>query len=111
MAAPQLQQPRNDPTSHLDPDDETPCTTNKAQHLLCQLTDNTRARLLYHEQQYQEAAYDIGCINDLRHPQVHHLCIYHIDHSEGPVLPPDIYKYAIRHRLCCQFLPEATTCH
>ena len=32
-----------DPTSHSDLDDESPCTTNKAQHLLRQLTDNTRA--------------------------------------------------------------------
>jgi len=28
-----------------------------------------------------------------------------------PPPPPDIYRDAIRHRLGCQFLPEATTCH
>ncbi|MFM7982924.1 MAG: hypothetical protein ACKPKO_26730, partial [Candidatus Fonsibacter sp.] len=28
-----------DPTLHRDPDDQSPCTTNKAQHLLCQLID------------------------------------------------------------------------
>ena len=38
------------PTAHSDPDDDTPRTTNEAQHLLCQPTDNTRARLLHHEQ-------------------------------------------------------------
>ena len=73
----------HDPTAHSDPDDETACNTNKAQHLLCQLTDNTRARLLYHEQEEQEATDDIERINELRHPQVHHHWIYHIDHTEG----------------------------
>ena len=43
--------------------------------------------------------------------EVHHQWIYHIDHTEGTALPPDIYKDAIRHRLGCQFLPEATACH
>ena len=50
-------------------------------------------------------------INELRHPEVHHQWIYHIEHTEGTVLPPDIYTDAIRHRLGCQFFPEATACH
>ena len=55
----------NDPTAFTDPEDESPCTTNKAQHLLCQLTDNTRARLLYTDMQEQEAIHDIERINEL----------------------------------------------
>ena len=59
----------------------------------------------------QEATDDIERINELRHPQVHHQWTRHIDPTQGAVLPPDIYRGAIRHRLGCQFLPEATTCH
>ena len=101
----------NGQTAFTDPEDESPCTTSKAQHLLCQLTDNTRARLLYTDMQEQEATDDIERINELRRPQVHHQWTQHIDPTQGAVLPPDIYRDAIRHRLGCQFLPEATTCH
>ncbi|MFM7987138.1 MAG: hypothetical protein ACKPKO_48285, partial [Candidatus Fonsibacter sp.] len=45
----------HDPTLHRDPDDQNPCTTNKAQHLLCQFVDNTKARNLHQEMQNQEA--------------------------------------------------------
>jgi hypothetical protein len=37
--------------------------------------------------------------------------VHHIEHTAGTVLPPDVYKDAIRHRLGCHFIPEATTCH
>jgi len=40
------------------------------------------------EQVDQEAIDDIERINELRHPQVHHQWIYHIDHSEGTGLTP-----------------------
>ena len=35
----------------------------------------------------QEATDDIDRLNELRHPEVHHQWIYHIDHTEGTVLP------------------------
>ena len=84
--------------------------TNKAQHLLCQLTDNTRAIILHKEMQ-EQATDEIERISELRHPQVHHQWTHHIDPTQGTVLAPDLFRDAIRHRLGCQFLPEATTCH
>ncbi|MFM7983543.1 MAG: hypothetical protein ACKPKO_29875, partial [Candidatus Fonsibacter sp.] len=75
---------------------------------MCQLVDHTKARSLHQYMQTQEAIDDIDRINELRHPRVYHQWTYHIDPTKGTVLPPDIYRGAIRHRLRCQFLPEAT---
>ncbi|MFM7989947.1 MAG: hypothetical protein ACKPKO_62600, partial [Candidatus Fonsibacter sp.] len=61
--------------------------------------------------QNQEALDDIDRINELRHPRVYHHWTYHMDHTKGTGPPPDIYRDAIRHRLGCQFLPEAIACH
>ena len=76
----------HDLTAYRDPDDETACTTNKAQHILCQLTDKTRAIILHREMQDQEAIDDIARVNELRHPEVHHQWTHHIDCTQGTVL-------------------------
>ena len=58
----------------------------------------------------QAALGDMDRLAELRHPQVDHRWVYHIDPSEGTVLPPDVYQDALRHRFGCQFQPEAAKC-
>ena len=73
----------HDPTDINDPDATSPCTTNRAQCLLCQLFDNTQARILHLTLDDHEAYDDIDRLAELRHPQDDHQWLYHIDPSTG----------------------------
>ena len=101
----------HDPTATQNTEDNSSCTKNKPQHLLCQLFDNIEALIMHMTLEEHEARDDIERLAELRHPHVDHQWLYHIDPSAGTVLPPGVYQDALCHRLGCRFIPETTTCH
>ena len=99
------------PNAAHDPEDQSPCTANTAQRLPCQIQDNSLSRHLHLILEEHESHKDIERLAELRQPRVDHQWAYHIDPSAGTVLPPDMYRDALRHWLGCMCVPEAIACH
>ena len=95
-----------------DEHDRTKLTSRHAQQLLSRLVDNTCARTLTKRLLTQGGREsDLRRLQELKDPGVNHDWVFHIDPTAGTLMPSKEHSTAIRHRLGCKFLAEASTCH